>query len=141
MLADRLLILVLSIGVISLAVLATRLWARRHTTHLTSVAGNVLLGALDATSDGRPTLVTFSTPSCAACHTAQAPAVEHVQEQLGPSKLRVVKVDTASQPEVARAFGVLTVPSSVILDPNGRVSAVNHGFAPSHKLLQQVQAA
>jgi thiol-disulfide isomerase/thioredoxin len=141
MLAERLLILVVSVVVISLAVLATRLWARRHTTRLMSAAGGVLLEALDATSDGRPMLVTFSTPSCAACHTAQAPAVEHVQQQLGPSKLRVFKVDSASQPDVARAFGVLTVPSSVVLDPNGRVSAVNHGFAPSQKLLKQVQSA
>jgi thiol-disulfide isomerase/thioredoxin len=141
MVVERLLILLLSISVISLAVLTTRLWARRHTTRLMSGAGDVLLEALDATSDGRPTLVTFSAPSCAACHTAQAPAVEHVQQQLGPGKLRVFKVDTASQPEVARAFGVLTVPSSVVLDPSGRVSAVNHGFAPSQKLLQQVQSA
>jgi hypothetical protein len=33
------------------------------------------------------------------------------------------------------------VPSTVVLDPSGRVTAVNHGFAPSQQLVRQLQRA
>jgi thioredoxin-like negative regulator of GroEL len=53
--------------------------------------------------------------------------------------VRVIKVDAARQPQVARAFGVLTVPSTVVLAPSGNVVAVNHGFAPTGRLVEQLQ--
>jgi len=37
-------------------------------------------------------------------------------------------VDAAEKPEVARAFGVLTVPSTAVLAPKGHLVAVNQGF-------------
>src|ERR1700694_5090708 len=97
--------------------------------------------SLGETPDGRPTLVTFSTPSCAACRAAQAPAVNLVEQRLGTSEVRVIRVDAALHPEVARAFGVQTVPSTVVLAPAGRVVAVNQGFAPSRRLVEQLQRA
>jgi thiol-disulfide isomerase/thioredoxin len=138
---ERLLILLLAAALGVLAVLATRAWARRRTERLSLLPGGALLDALGAVSDGRPMVVTFSTPSCAACHTAQAPAARDVEQQLGADHVRVVTVDAASQHEIARAFGVLTVPSSVVLDASGRITAVNHGFAPSQKLIRQLQTA
>ena len=89
---------------------------------------------LGARADGRLTLVQFSTPSCAACHTAQAPAVAQVAQRIGTQQLRVLHVDAADQPDIANAFGILTVPSTVVLDPGGRVAAVNHGFASTQQL-------
>ncbi|HTD76601.1 MAG TPA: thioredoxin family protein, partial [Chloroflexota bacterium] len=97
--------------------------------------------ALGETPDGRRAVVAFSTPSCAACHTAQAPAIQVAEQQLGASSVRVIRVDASRQPEVARAFGVLTVPSTVVLEPAGRVVAVNQGFAPSRRLIEQLQSA
>ncbi len=92
--------------------------------------------------DGRRTLIAFSTPSCAACHQAQAPAIDLVRLQIGDERLRVVKVDAARQPEVARAFGILTVPSTVVVAADSRlVVAVNQGFAPSARLVEQLQRA
>ncbi|HOV04844.1 MAG TPA: hypothetical protein PLG99_10580, partial [Kaistiaceae bacterium] len=35
-------------------------------------------------------------------------------------------------------FGVLTVPTTIVLAPTGEVRAVNHGFAPLPKLRAQV---
>ncbi len=138
---ERVVILLGVVTVLTLTVVVARAWARWQARWLLAVPGSVLLHALEAESDGRPSIVTFSTPSCAACYTAQAPAVEHVARQLGADNLRIFRVDAASRPEIARTFGVLTVPSSVVLDANGRITAVNHGFAPSQKLIQQLQTA
>jgi thioredoxin 1 len=138
---ERLVILVACAGVLVLAIVAARLYSRARRRQLEHVAGSVLLERLGAPPDGRPTLVTFSTPSCAACHTAQAPAVILVEQQLGPAQLRVVRIDAARQPEVAQTFGIMTVPSTVVLDPTGRVAAVNHGFAPTQQLVRQLQTS
>ena len=137
--AERLAIIVLVVVVVTAAVLLIRRWNARRVMEL--VAKAPLWHALGEAPDGRRTLVAFSTPSCAACHTAQAPAIKAVEQQLGAAEIRVIKVDASKQPEVARAFGVLTVPSTVVLEPAGRVVAINQGFAPSRRLIEQLQGA
>ncbi len=133
----------LALLVVSFTVLAgsVRWWARARTRQLLETAGTAHLRTLEVQPDGRPILVTFSTPSCAACHTAQAPAVATVQDELGTNRVHVVKVDAAKQPHIAHAFGVMTVPSTVVLDSTGRVTAVNHGFANSQRLVEQLQVS
>jgi thiol-disulfide isomerase/thioredoxin len=138
---ERLLILgAAGIGV-ALGIALVRWYARTRAQRLRTLAGGVLLQRLGAQADGRRFLVTFSTPSCAACHTAQAPAVAAVEKQVGQARVRVVHVDAAHQPDIANAFGIMTVPSTVVLDPSGRVAAINHGFTPSQQLLRQLQTA
>ena len=97
--------------------------------------------ALGHEPDGRRTLIAFSTPSCAACHTAQAPAIERAATELG-HEIRVIRVNAAAQPNVARAFGVQTVPSTVILAAGGdHIIAVNQGFTPTARLIDQLNRA
>ena len=138
---ERLLALLALGALIALAVVVVRAWNRRRLRQLLATPDTPYWDSLGEAPDGRPTLVTFSTPSCAACHRAQAPAVSLVEERLGASEVRVIRVDAAQRPEVARAFGVQTVPSTVVLAPAGRVVAVNHGFAPSKRLVEQLQRA
>jgi thioredoxin-like negative regulator of GroEL len=97
--------------------------------------------ALGVEPDGRRTLISFSTPSCAACHKAQTPAIQIAQERIGAAAIRVIPVDAAEQPQVAKAFGVMTVPSTVIVAAAGQVVAVNQGFVPSTRLVEQLQRA
>lgn len=137
--SERLAVVVLIVAVVAVAVFAIRSWNARRVRQLVNRAP--LWHALGEAPDGRRTLIAFSTPSCAACHSAQAPAIETVEQQLGEAQLRVIKVDASTQPEVARAFGVLTVPSTVVLEPAGGVVAVNQGFAPSRRLIEQLQGA
>ena len=106
-----------------------------------SGGGHAIWESLAVTPDGRRTLVAFSSPSCAACHTAQAPAVSAAAEQVGTDAVRVIRVDVATRPGVARAFGVMTVPSTAVLNAGGRVIAVNQGFAPSRRLIEQLRLA
>jgi thioredoxin-like negative regulator of GroEL len=96
-----------------------------------------LWDALAAAPDGRPAVVAFSTPSCAACHTAQKPALAALESR-AEGGVRVLEVDAARRPEVARHFGILTVPATAVLDPSGRLTAVNHGFAGTDRLAEQL---
>jgi thioredoxin-like negative regulator of GroEL len=138
---ERLALLVAFAALVVLAVLLVRSWNARRVRRVLNGPSTAVWDSLGESPDGRRTLVTFSTPSCAACHAAQAPAVTAVEERLGATQVRVIRVDAARRPEVARAFGVLTVPSTVVLAPAGRVVAINQGFAPSGHLLDQLQRA
>jgi thiol-disulfide isomerase/thioredoxin len=140
-LLDRLTILLVLTIAVALTIFVVRAWNQRRTRSLMHAPGAPSWDSLGEAPDGRRTLVSFSTPSCAACHAAQAPAVKAVEAQLGPSAVRVIRVDAARRPEVARAFGVLTVPSTIVLAPTGQVVAVNQGFAPSGRLVEQLQRA
>ena len=130
-------ILAIAVGVLLAVLRARRLNAKRFAK---LVETGPEWRALGVQPDGRRTLIAFSTPSCAACHQAQAPAIDRVREQLGREAIRVIRIDAARQPQVARAFGVLTVPSTVVIKADGdEVVALNQGFASSAQLLEQLQ--
>jgi len=53
----------------------------------------------------------------------------------------VRKVDALAEPELADTWGVLTVPTTVVLDPSGKARAVNYGVAEASKLIEQLAQA
>ena len=116
-----------------------RLLAARRFRVLRASAPAALWAALQTEPDGRPTVVAFSTPGCTACHTAQRPALAALEQRVGGG-VRVVHVDAAARPEVARAFGVMTVPATTVLDAGGAVLAANQGFASAETLAGQLGA-
>jgi mono/diheme cytochrome c family protein len=135
------LVLVAAIGLAVLgAVLLIRAWNAQRVRGLRSAAPD--WSALGTLPDGRATLIAFSTPSCAACHQAQSPAIEVALNKLGQHLVRVIAVNAASEASAARAFGILTVPATVVVAAGGQqIIAVNQGFAPSARLVQQLQSA
>jgi thioredoxin-like negative regulator of GroEL len=134
---DRLLVLAGLVLGLSLLVFAARVVARRRLRRARALPTDETWQALGTAPDGRPAVVAFSTPSCAACHTAQRPALAQLESR-AQGAVRVLEVDAAARPEVARKFGVLTVPTTAILDPSGRLTALNNGFAPLSRLAEQV---
>lgn len=134
---ERLLILV-ALGVLlaALGVLA-RARVRAQLRTVQSVPAQTYWDAIQEGPDGRPVVIAFSTPSCAACHTAQKPALSRLQANAGGA-VRILEVDAAARPEVARRFGILTVPSTAVLDGEGRVLALNQGFASAERLAEQL---
>ncbi|HEV2952848.1 MAG TPA: thioredoxin family protein [Candidatus Dormibacteraeota bacterium] len=137
---DRILILVTAGLMVGLAVAGGQAMARRRFAHLTASGPSVLWRALGQRPDGRPTVVVFSTPSCGACKSAQRPAIAAL-EALSEGGIRVIPVDAARDRSIARAFGILTVPATVVLDAHGMVLAANHGFAPLGRLAIQLGLA
>lgn len=134
---ERLLTLAALAAVLGALVVGGRLMAARRLRGLRSRGAGPLWDALETRPDGRPAVVAFSTPSCAACHTAQRPALTALEERT-QGRLRIVQIDAAERPQVARAFGIMTVPATVVLDARGAVLAANHGFATTETLAEQV---
>lgn len=93
--------------------------------------------AIAITNTGRPILLYFTTPTCAPCKTIQRPAIERLQQELGDG-LQVVEIDAAAEPEQAGRWGVLSVPTTILLDPAGKPRHINHGVAPAEKLRRQI---
>jgi thioredoxin 1 len=86
---------------------------------------------------GSPVLLYFTTPTCAPCKTVQRPAIKKVKDRLGKD-LRVIEIDASAQPEVANLWGVMSVPTTFIIDDRGQPRHVNHGITTADKLLKQV---
>lgn len=89
---------------------------------------------------GRPTLLHLSRPDCAPCAVQQAPAVDALRSEFG-ERIIVNCVDVTLRPELAARWRVLTVPTTVNLNPAGQVCALNTGVAQSDKLRRQLLAA
>lgn len=134
---DRVLIAAAVAVAVGALVVGGRLLASRRVRRLRGLTPGTLWRTLDVEPDERPMIVAFSTPGCAACHTAQKPALAALEER-APGAVRVIHVDAAARPEVARAFGVMTVPATVVLDARGAVVAANQGFATTERLAEQV---
>lgn len=89
-------------------------------------------------SSGKPVLLYFTTPTCVPCKTVQKPAIVQIKETLG-EMLNVIEIDAAQQPEMAQRWGVLSVPTTFVIDSRGQARYVNHGVARAEKLLKQLQ--
>lgn len=94
----------------------------------------------DASGRVRPaaTLLYFTTPTCTPCKTVQRPAIQRLREQMGDG-LEVIEIDASTQPEVAGEWGVLSVPTTFVLDAQGNPRHINHGVTSTEKLLKQVR--
>jgi thiol-disulfide isomerase/thioredoxin len=87
----------------------------------------------------RPVLVYFTTPDCVPCRTVQRPAIHQVAKVLGES-LEVIEINAYEQPDLAKTWGVMSVPTTFVLDARGEARYVNNGVARAEKLLEQIKA-
>jgi thiol-disulfide isomerase/thioredoxin len=98
----------------------------------------VQLPILPGYRSGRPAILYFTTPTCAPCRTVQRPALEALKQRLGEG-LQVLEVDASRRTDLADAWGVLSVPTTFVIDAGGRPRHVNHGVATTEKLFDQLK--
>ncbi len=82
-------------------------------------------------------VLAFSTPECVPCRVQQRPALDELLRRY-PHRLAVREVDATIEPELADRFGIMTVPSTVVVDHEGRIVAINHGVARWERLASQL---
>ena len=123
----------LAVGIIGLGAFAYWLINQRL---LVRASNNVF--TLFKKLPNKPVLVYFTTPDCVPCKTVQRPAIDRVSNLLG-EKLEVVEIDAIEQPDLAKAWGVMSVPTTFVLDAHGEARYVNNGVARAEKLLEQIQ--
>ncbi len=111
-----------------------RVWQARR---LAALQARPAPSLLDDVAPSGPALLYFSTGDCAQCRFQQAPILQRLVAT-APVPVPVVALDAVEREDLARHFGILTVPSTVLLDGAQRPVAINHGLAPLHKLQQQL---
>jgi thiol-disulfide isomerase/thioredoxin len=132
--SDILLRFGLAIGIIVLGALAYWL-----VNHWLLVRAQVNALSLYGRLPNRPVIVYFTTPDCAPCKTIQRPALNQLSIEMG-DKLQVIEIDAIQQPELAKKWGVLSVPTTFLLNARGEARYVNNGVARVEKLMEQLQS-
>lgn len=130
---ERLLILFAVLTLAVLAYLIVRIWQHRR---LAAVARQVAPPEVMQLVDRpRPAVLYFTTPECAQCRLQQTPILSQLAAKVD---VAIHKLDAVEQEALARFYGIMTVPTTVVLDPQLHPVAVNHGVTPLPKLLAQV---
>ncbi len=127
--------LVTALALIALGLLAYGVYSRLTIQR----AQNRRIG-LESARPGLATILYFTTPGCAPCRTVQAPAIEQVTKAHADS-VQVIKIDAQEHPDIADHWGVLSVPTTFVIDRAGRPRFFNPGIARAEKLEQQLVEA
>lgn len=122
------LIALLAIGAVALSLRAQRGGQRELVGHV-----------VDAARDGGrlPSILYFTGVTCTICHTAQKPALRALAAGID-TDIEIREVDIAVEPDLARRYRVMSLPTTIILDPDGQVTDINVGFASSETLRVQL---
>jgi thiol-disulfide isomerase/thioredoxin len=94
---------------------------------------------LEGYSIGKPAILYFTDPGCAPCHTIQDPALEQVASRFG-DQLQIIKVQALERPDLSNSWGVLSLPTTFIIDMKGHPRGVNHGATRAPRLIDQLDA-
>ena len=89
---------------------------------------------------GRPAVLYFSTSTCLPCQTMQSPALRIVKDRLGEEAWQLIQIDAVEHPEIAQKWGVMSVPTTFILDAEGKPRQINHGIVLADQLIKQIKS-
>jgi len=124
---------VLTVIIIAVGLFAYWLFNQRLLGRAKSQA-SALVGAVP----NKPMIVYFTTPDCAPCKTIQRPALNKLLILMGDS-VQVLEIDATQRPDLAKQWGVMSVPTTFLLDARGEARYVNNGVTRVEKLMEQVQ--
>jgi hypothetical protein len=89
-------------------------------------------------SRGRlPSILYFTGEACTICHTAQKPALRALAADIDPG-IEIREIDIATEPDLARRYRVMSLPTTIVLDTAGQVTEINVGFASGEVLRRQL---
>lgn len=128
---ERPLVLLLVIGGVLIGGFLVRAYGRRN---LARIADSVQLEAARL-----PRILTFYGPSCDACDRQKDVLV--TLERNRPGAVTVELRDATTDYDYARQFGLMIVPTTVVIDPDGGIRGIHSGFTPRSVLEAQLDAA
>jgi thioredoxin 1 len=126
----------IALGIVFVGVAAYLVWTRLL---LVRRRGKMKRGTplgLETRRVGVPAILYFTTPDCVPCRTQQIPALESLVAQYG-ERIQIIRIDALEHPRIADYWGVLSVPTTFVVDADGQPRRVNHGVASAAKLRQQ----
>jgi thioredoxin-like negative regulator of GroEL len=119
-----------ALAAVGIVVLAAALFERWRSYRAGRVA--MLVAGRPA---GQPYILYFTGDGCTVCKTHQEPALAKLGE------VRVDRVDAIAEHELAERYQVYTLPTTVVMAPDGKAVHVNYGYAPAPKLQRQLAEA
>jgi len=127
------------VAILTLVGVTLYLWYTRR--QMATIAANRHIDPiLQGLNPGVPAIVYFTTPMCIPCKTRQLPALDKLKTDLGEN-IQIIQIDATEYPEVADRWGVLSAPTTFVINSNGTANAVNHGVADERKLKRQLMQA
>ena len=85
----------------------------------------------EVVASDRPVLLDFWAPWCGPCRMV-LPVIEEIARER--SDIKVGKVNVDEEPELAREFGVMSIPMLVVMK-NGRIVNQSLGAKPKEQIL------
>ncbi|MFZ9857413.1 MAG: TlpA family protein disulfide reductase [Roseiflexaceae bacterium] len=85
---------------------------------------------------GKVGVIAITTEDCIQCERLQKPALKRLQSQ--HDDVEVVWRTVDQEPELVKELGIMTVPSTLVRDANGKVVKVNLGYVDDRVLMQQL---
>ncbi|MEL6308361.1 MAG: thioredoxin family protein [Chloroflexota bacterium] len=116
-------------------VIAYQIYTRRQLATIS--AGRNTDPILDGLQADVPTIVYFTTPGCIPCKTQQQPALKTLRDT---QEIQVIQIDATENPDAADRWGVMSAPTTFVLDSNFEAKAVNHGVAGVETLQKQLSS-
>jgi thioredoxin 1 len=86
----------------------------------------------------RPTLLYFRGDTCAICPT-QGRIVDQIAAQWD-GRLQIDTIDAEGDSETTARYSVFSLPTTILVDSDGRVRQVNYGFTDATKLDRQIRS-
>ena len=125
--------LIITLMVLLVAIIGIRLLRRRQLRRAQQAL------QVSTMAVNTPAIVYFWSPSCGQCLSMQKPILERIVSQYGEGRIRLITHNVDETLDVAKAWGVTTVPTTVIVDAQGEVSHVNSGLVTERTLRHQLQ--
>lgn len=125
---ERLVIAALLAGIVLVLGLAARRVAQRRSG--ARLGQHLPVGLRNRVPIGVPSLLYFFGPHCSSCRQ-QARILDDLEADVG---IRTLRINATEERDAAEWFGIMTVPSSVIVGADGAVRRVLPGFQPTATL-------
>ena len=91
-----------------------------------------------ALESGKPAVIYFCSSACPVCRTSQKPALENIRASVGADRIQWLTIDAGEQIDIARQWGVTTLPTTCIVGESGQVTHVNNGLMTEKQLRRQL---